>query len=270
LPAAPVVATSAFSEQYILSEVIKGRLEQAGFRADQRFGVGGAIRFLALRHNQIDCSVTYTGDVWTTVMRRKDLPVDRQRALEETRRFLREQYGAVCLGTLGFENTYALAMPRKRAESLGIRTVADLAPHAGKLTIGADMEFFHRPEWGRVQSAYDLHFQAERPMNSSLLYAVVAQGAVDVICAYSTDGRILEKDLVLLEDPRHAFPPYDALLVLSGRAASDPKLVEALRPLVDSIDMPTMQKANLRVDVEGRSPRDAATELLRTVTPARR
>jgi len=266
LPPAPVIATSAFSEQYILSEVIKGRLAEAGFGADQRLGVGGMIHSLALRHNQIDCTVTYTGDVWSTVMHRKDLPTDRQNALDEVRRFLHEQDGAVCLGTLGFENAYVLAMPRNRLPP-GVRTIEDLVRKAPNLTIGADLEFFHRPEWAHLRKEYGLQSWVERPMNSSLMYGVVGEGTVDVICAYSTDGRILEKDLVILEDKKHAFPPYDALLVLSARAAADPKLVEALRPLVGSIDVQAMQQANLRVDVERRSPSSAAAELLRTISP---
>jgi osmoprotectant transport system permease protein len=267
-PPGAVIASSAFSEQYILSELMKSKLEAAGFRADQRSNMGGSIRFLALGHNQIDCSVTYTGDVWTTVMHRKDLAPKREKAIEEISRYLHEEYGAVCLGSLGFENAYALAMRRQDAERLHIYTIEDLAHHAPQLTIGADMEFFHRSEWSRLQELYGLKFQAERPMNSSLMYAAVAKGtSVNVICAYSTDGHILENDLVLLEDTKHAFPPYDALLVLSGKAAADPKLVSALRPLVQSIPMEAMRKANKRVDVDGGSPREAATELLRMMVP---
>lgn len=267
-PTPVVVASGSFSEQYILSEAMKARLEQAGFHTDQRFNLGATISSLALQHHQVDCAVTYTGDVWTTLMHRSDDPPDRKVALEDTSRFLQEQYGAVCLGSLGFENTYALAMRRTEAERLGVRSINDLVRHAPQMVIGADMEFFHRHEWDRLRDLYGLQFMEERAMNSSLMYAVVAEGAVHVITAYSTDGRIQEKDLILLTDPKRAFPPYDAMLVLSGRAAADAKLVAALRPLVRSIRMDSMQKANLRVDVEGRSPREAAQELLRMPPPS--
>ncbi len=107
----PWSRSAPFTEQHILSEVLKGRLQQAGFRVDQRQGMGETIQFLALRHNQIDCCVNYTGNVWATLMKRKDVQ-DPPTTLAETSRFLREQYGIVCLGRLGFENAYALAMSR--------------------------------------------------------------------------------------------------------------------------------------------------------------
>ena len=102
-------------------------------------------------------------------------------------------------------------------------------------------------------------------MDPTLMYEAVGKGTVDVICAYSSDGRILEKDLVILDDPLHAFPPYDAVLLLSAQAAADPKLREALSPLVGAIDMDTMRRANLRVDIGGQRPRAAAAELLSSV-----
>jgi osmoprotectant transport system permease protein len=264
-PPAPIVASAPFTEQHILSEVLKDRLQEAGFhRVDQRPGMGETIQFLALRHGQVDCCVNYTGNVWATLMRRKDV-ADPQTTLAETSRFLHEKYGIVCLGRLGFENAYALAMRREQAEKLGIRTIGDLARHAPHFTIAGDLQFFERSEWANVRTEYGLAFQKVHPMDPTLMYTAVAEGTVDVICAYSSDGRIMEKDLVLLEDPRQALPPYDAVLLLSAKAAADPKLRAALEPLVGAIGMDTMRRANLRVDVEGQRPRVAAAELVRAV-----
>jgi osmoprotectant transport system permease protein len=260
-PPAPIVASAPFTEQHILSEVLTGRLQQAGFRVDQRPGMGETIQFLALRHNQIDCCVNYTGNVWATLMKRKDVQ-DPDTTLAETSQFLREKYGVICLGRLGFENAYALAMPRRRAEQLGIRTIIDLAKHAPHFAIAGDLQFFERSEWTRVRELYGLSFQRERPMDPTLMYEAVTKGAVDVVSAYSSDGRILDKDLLILEDPRQAFPPYDAVLLLSAKAAAEPKLRAALEPLVGAIGMDAMRRANLRVDVERQSPRQAARDLL--------
>jgi osmoprotectant transport system permease protein len=264
-PPAPIVASAPFTEQHILSEVLRAKLQQAGFRVDQRPGMGETIQFLALRHNQIDCCVNYTGNVWATLMKRKDVQ-DPHITFDETNRFLHERYGVVCLGRLGFENAYALAMPRRRAEALGIRTIADLARHSRHLAIAGDLQFFERSEWARVQGLYGLGFSRIHPMDPTLMYEAVAKGTVDVICAYSSDGRILEKELVILDDPHQAFPPYDAVLLLSAKAAADPKLRQTLQPLVGAIDMAAMRRANLRVDVEGARPRTAAHELLATVS----
>ena len=223
--------------------------------------MGETIQFLALRHNQIDCCVNYTGNVWATLMQRKDVQ-DPRTTFDETSLFLRDKYGIVCLGRLGFENAYAVAMPRRRAEQLGIRTIADLAKHAPLFAIAGDLQFFERSEWSRVRELYGLSFRQTRPMDPTLMYEAIASGAVDVICPYTSDGRILQNDLIILDDSRAAFPPYDAVLLLSAKAAADPKLRGALEPLVGAIGMDAMRGANLRVDVEKQSPRSAARELL--------
>jgi hypothetical protein len=167
----------------------------------------------------------------------------------------------VCLGPLGFENAYALAMRARPAELYGIRTVADLAAHAPRWKIAGDLQFFGRREWAEVREKYGLAFRQTRPMDPTLMYEAVSQGSVDVVSAYTSDGRITAFDLVVLEDPRRAFPPYDAVLLVSAKAAARPDLVEALRPLVGAIPVEEMRKANRRVDVEHQTVHRAAREL---------
>ncbi|MBL8799372.1 MAG: ABC transporter permease/substrate-binding protein [Planctomycetia bacterium] len=263
---APVVAASNFTEQYILAAALKAELQDAGFRIEQRDGVGNTVLFLGLKHNQIDCAVTYSGDVWATLLKRRDV-ADRVTTFELSRQYLREHYGIECLGPLGFENSYALAMHRPRAERLGIRSIADLAAQASGLSFAGDLAFFERQEWGNLRDQYGLHFKEVRPMDVSLLYAAAEEGAVDVACVYTTDARILERNLVILDDPRQVFPPYDAMLLLSAQAAADARFVAALRPLVRAIDVDRMRRANLEVDVRHRSPRDAARKLLSELSP---
>ena len=134
------------------------------------------------------------------------------------------QQKVTLLGELGFENAYALVMPRKRAEALGIHSIADLAPHAGTLSIAGDYEFFSRPEWAGLQKAYGLTFRAQRQMQPDFMYAAVASGEVDVIAGYTSDGLIAKYDLVVLDDPKHAIPPYDAIVLLAPKRASDQRL----------------------------------------------
>ena len=134
------------------------------------------------------------------------------------------QQKVTLLGELGFENAYALVMPRKRAEALGIRSIADLAAHAGTMSIAADYEFFSRPEWAGLQKAYGLKFRAQRQMQPDFMYAAVASGEVDVIAGYTSDGLIAKYDLVVLDDPGHAIPPYDAIVLLAPKRAADQAL----------------------------------------------
>jgi osmoprotectant transport system permease protein len=177
--------------------------------------------------------------------------------LKETATWLEEQRRIKLLGGLGFENAYALAMPRQRAQALGIRSIADLARHAPRLTIAGDYEFFVRPEWAALRDAYGLAFRDQRQMQSTFMYTAVAAGDVDVISAYTSDGRIAQHDLVVLDDPRHAIPPYDAIVLISPRKAADRKLIDALQPLSGAIDINLMREANLRA-AQGASPDEVA------------
>src|SRR5262249_42922706 len=159
-----------------------------------------------------------------------------------------------CLGSLGFEDAYALAMQRNKARDLGIRSVGDLAKHSRKWKIGGDNMFFTRPEWDKIRATYGIRSVSTVSMNPTLMYSAVSEGTVAVISAYTSDGRIKALDLVLLEDDNHVFPPYDAILLCSERAAGAPGFVEALSPLVGSIKLETMQEANGLVDQQHREP----------------
>src|SRR5262249_53983122 len=141
---------------------------------------------------------------------------------------------------------YALVIPKKRAEALGIRSIADLAAHASTLSIAGDYEFFSRPEWAALQKAYGLPFKAQRQMQPDFMYAAVASGEDDVIAGYTSDGLIAKYDLTVLDDPSHAIPPYDAIVLLAPKRSGDEKLEAALQPLLGRIDIATMREANLR------------------------
>jgi osmoprotectant transport system permease protein len=259
------VGSKGFTEQYILAELLAARLEAAGARVERRPNMGSTILYDALRSGTVDVSVDYTGTLWEMMMDRPE-PIERTAMFIEVAASLLRDDGVLVLGRLGFENAYALAMDRGRAAALGVRSIADLSPTAGALTIAGDPEFFGRPEWARVREAYGLGAARTRGMDSTFMYGAARDGEVDVIAAYTTDGRLAAFDLVVLEDPDQAFPPYDAVLLLSPRAGADPSLVTVLQPLVNAISAGTMRTANMMVDVDGREVSDAASWLAGRVT----
>ena len=269
------IGTKTFTEQYILAQLIADRLDGAGFASRKVESLGSTVAFDALVAGRIDCYVDYSGTIWANYMKREGNP-GTEAVLAGVRAWLRAEHGIEESIRLGFENTYALAMRRERAEQLGIRTIDDLVPHAARLKLGGDYEFFARPEWRELRAKYDLAFDELVTMDSTLMYSAVATGEVDVITAFSTDGRILAFDLVSLDDPRGAFPPYDALLLIGRSAtAAMPTLGRVLAPLRDAISDEAMRKANKHVDMDGRSITEAATLLWdslghnRLETPAR-
>ena len=130
------------------------------------------------------------------------------------------------------------------------------------MALGADYEFLSRREWTAVRTTYGLSFARTASFDPALLYEAVARGEVDVISAFSSDGRIAAYDLVVLDDPAAALPSYDAMILLGPRVSGDPDVVCALAPLRDSLSVELMRRANLRVDRDHEAPRDAAAWLL--------
>jgi osmoprotectant transport system permease protein len=168
-----VVGAKSFAEQYILAELIADRLEAAGASVVQRSGLGSVVAFTALANGDLDVYVDYSGTIWANVMQRQEVP-ERAEMLEEMTRWLEREHGVTVLGTLGFENAYALAMRRADAEALGVRSIADLAGLPGGFRIGGDFEFFNRPEWPALRDAYGLRPASRREFQSTFMYEAVA------------------------------------------------------------------------------------------------
>ena len=260
-----VVGAKTFTEQYILARVLSGTIARAtGSSVDVAASLGSTVAFDALRAGDIDAYVDYSGTIWATIMQRDAASADRETVLKEVGRFLKEQHGIEVVATLGFENAYAMAMRRAHARELRVRSLSDLAPYASRLSVGGDYEFFQRAEWRAIQDRYGLRFGELRSMDPSLMYQAVANAQVDLISAFSTDGGIAALDLVLLEDERHAIPPYDAVILAGARLTREhPDAIAALRVLTGTIDADRMRRMNLEVDEKGKSPEAVAEEFLR-------
>src|SRR3974390_2532945 len=214
-----VVGAKTFAEQYVLSALIAQRLRAAGLSATTREGLGSNVIYQALVNGDIDVYVDYSGTLWVNQFHVSEIK-PRAELLAELNTMLARQ-GVTLLGELGFENAYALVMPKKRAEALHIRTIGDLAALAPTMSIAADYEFFSRPEWESLRQAYGLKFRAQRQMQPDFMYAAVASGEVDVIAGYTSDGLIAKYDLVAIDDPRHGIPPFDEIVLLSPKRARD-------------------------------------------------
>ena len=242
-----VVGTKSFDEQFILGSLMERRLREAGFKTVRRDGLGSTILFRALASGDVDVYIDYSGTIWSDIMKRRELP-SRAKVLAEMADWLKRKYGISYVGPLGFENAYAFAMRSDRADALHIRSLADLAAYAPNMKIGGDYEIFSRPEWRAVERTYGIKFGVERQYQSNFMYRAVETGDVDVISAFSSDGRIAQYGLRLLTDPKGALPPYDAVLLVSPAHSNDRPFLAVLRSLIGKIDLATMQRANLMVD----------------------
>jgi osmoprotectant transport system permease protein len=242
-----VIGAKNFSEQFIIAELMAERLEATGHVVERKQGLGSAVIFRALAGGDIDAYVDYSGTLWTNVLGRHDAPA-RDAMLDELTTALRERYGVTVLGALGFENAYALAMRSARAAEVKVASIADLAPLTPRLKLGSDLEFLGRPEWTTLKEAYGLSFAEEKSYNPTFMYRAIADGSVDVISAFSSDGRIAADNLLVLSDVKHAIPAYDAVILISPRRRDDEMLRAALMPLIGAIPVERMRQANYMLD----------------------
>ena len=263
-----VIGAKTFTEQYILSAILAEWIEQETGRSTTLMqSLGSMVAFDALDAGDVDLYVEYSGTLWANEMNRGAESASRAQVLDGVEQFLTEQHGMTLVARLGFENAYALAVRREDARRLGLSRIGDLRPHAARWVLGGDYEFFARPEWQAIRRGYALEFAELRTMDSTLMYQAAAQEDVDVISAFSSDGRIRAYDLMVLEDDLGAIPPYDAVVLASRRLSEDEPLVTAAVAALDNrITVDLMRELNLAVDEDGELPAAVAERFVRELS----
>src|SRR6266704_3942081 len=236
-----VIGSKKFTESYVLGEIAKRTLNDAGVPTEHRQGMGGTIiLWQALHGEQIDAYPEYTGTIAQEILK-----TDRALSLNEIRDAL-AKFGVGITESLGFNNTYALVIRRTEAQRLGVRTISDLRNHP-ELKIGLTHEFLARHDgWQPLRDRYGLPQQNVIGIDHALGYAALANGSIDVKDAYSTDAKIAEYDLIVLEDDLKFFPNYDAVFLF--RLALRPDAIAALRRLEGTLDEKRMTTLNAEAE----------------------
>lgn len=259
-----VVASKPFAESFLLAEMFAQRLEVVGIPVDRRPGMGATdLAFRALRTGAIDVYPEYTGTGLTAILGLEP-EGDAADVFGVVSTEFMNRFGVRWMPPLGFENSYAIAVRPATADSLGLRTLSDLARVGPRLVAGFSPDFIGRSDGlPGLRRAYDLSFADTRPLLQSVKYPALAEGAVDVIDGYTTDGGLDRYGLVALTDDAGFFPPYEAAAVLRpGLASERPAVVAALTPLSGRLDAATMRRGNRRIEVDGVSPAVVAADLL--------
>lgn len=270
------VGSKNFTEQLIMGEMLSLILEDAGFEVEQQLNLGGtAIVHEGLVSGDVDVYVEYTGTGLVAILDQAVPSAEGDGSAtpaltvaEQTYTIVSEAYpeefGAVWLEPIGFNNTFGLVVTRETAEEHGLQTISDLEGLAGDMTLGSDPEFAIREDaLPGLEETYGIEFGSVQTLDVGLLYAAVDGGDVDISAAASTDGRIPALDLVLLEDDLGFFPPYYAAPVINQELLEEyPELEEILNQLAGVIDNETMANMNYQVDEENVQPRDVARTFL--------
>ncbi len=259
-----VIASKPFAESYLLAETFARLLEDRGFRVDRRMGLGATeIALQALARGDIDVYPEYTG-TGLAAAGDQELRGDPAEVFARVSDIFLARWDAYWLPPLGFENDYAIAMRRGHSDSLGVTTLTGLARIAPDLTGGFSPDFMGRPDGlTGLADAYGIRLRETRSLLQAVKYQALAEGAVDVIDAYSTDGAIARYDLTVLADDRGFFPPYDAApLVSRDFYETRPRAVMALTSLAGRMSVELVRRANEQIEVRGRPVADVARELL--------
>ena len=267
------VGSTNYTEQFVLAEMLSLLLQDAGYSTNVEHNIGGtAVIHEARNAGDIDVHVEYTGSGLTMLGRElsevREEDMAREEVVdvvyEEVKQGYEEEWNAIWLDPLGINNTYALAMRREHAEELGVETISDLEEYASDLELGGSQEFVVRPDGlPGLEETYGFEFGASGGMESGLMYQALANEDVDVISAFSTDGRIISLDFVLLEDDEGFFPPYYAAPVVRGELLEEaPGTEEVLNQLAGQLDDSTMAELNLRVDEGGEEVLEVARDFL--------
>ncbi len=247
-----VIGSKNFTEQLILGELFAQVLESAcRVPVQRRFYLAGTyICQQAILAGRIDAYPEYTGTALAAVLKQNASGTADQ-VYEKVKREYREKYGLDVMPPLGFNNSFAMVMRGDDTRNQGVSKLSQLANIAPKMRLGVGYEFLERQDgYQGLVRAYDLKFaQTPRTMDLGLLYRALQNHSVDIVAGSNTDGLIAALGLVVLEDDRHYFPPYDAVpIVRPDLLISFPAAKQAFDRLAGRISVEDMRAMNYAVD----------------------
>lgn len=244
------VGSKVFTESYVLAEIISQVIEAEGeATVDRRFGLGGTgIVVEALKSGAIDIYPEYTGTILESVLKRaKDQTiVEIQTALGSS--------GFLISGSLGFNNTYALAVRESFARANQLSSISDLR-QLPQIKTGFSHEFSSRADGlpGLIQK-YGLRFDHLNPLSHGLAYEAIARDDIEITDAYSTDAKIEKLNLRVLEDDQHFFPDYWAVwMTRKAFAERFPRSWKALKRFEGGITQQEVIRLNASVEIQKKS-----------------
>jgi osmoprotectant transport system substrate-binding protein len=262
------VGSKNFAEELLLGEMYVRLLEHARMPVDAKLNLGGTnIAMASLMRGEIDLYPEYTGTALLTQLKLAPLR-NREVVYQTVKRDYQQRYRLTWLDPAPMNDTQALATTAQTSQRLALTTLSQCARLAPQLRLGAVPEFTDRADGlPGLQKAYGgFHFASVKLIDIGLKYQALLQGEVDVVVAFGTDGQIDADHLIVLDDDKHFFPPYQvAPVVRLDTLARFPAIPGALNPLAPHLTDATMRKLNWRVDGKHEEPADVAAEFLAAI-----
>ena len=259
-----------YSETQLMHHMVKMLVEdQTDLTVTIQDQMSQVNNFNALNGNNHTCDlmISYDGTLLTTFFHQDVTDVPEGMSIyDHVNQVAQEEYGMRLLEKLGFDNTYAIAVPQNIADQYSLETISDLIPVADQLTFGAEQGFFTLEgsmKYGPFTEFYGLNFHDPVSVDLGLKYTAVENGSFDVTVVYATDGLNRKVGLKILEDDKSFFPDYNgAFLVREDVLAQYPELEGILNQLAGRIPTEQMAELTYQVDVLGRTVDDVAREFL--------
>jgi osmoprotectant transport system substrate-binding protein len=260
------IGTKNFPEEFLLGELYSQALQAKGFRVELKHDVGSSeIIHQALTGGALDMYPEYIGVLLSEVANDRSRPVNPRAAYRAAKAF-EERLGFTLLAMTPFSDSNALAVTPAFARKHRVRSIADLRRVPGTVRIGAPPEFATRYE-GLVglRQRYGLHNLRATPMAIGRQYRALDSGRVDAAAVFTTDGQLVDRRYVLLEDPRNVFGTQHVAPVVSRKAlrTHGAELTAVIDAVSRLLTARAMRRMNAAMTLEGRKPRDVAAEFLR-------
>ena len=259
------IGSKNFTEQLILGNIYSELVEEhTDLKVEKKLNLGGtAVAFNALTSNELDMYVEYTGTILANIMNDKPIK-DEQKVYEHVKEGMNKDYNLSVLNSLGFNNTYTLAMMPDVAQKYNINTISDLKKYTTDLTLSPTLEFENRDDGlDGLSNHYKMQFKNVKAMDGAIRYTALNKDESQVIDAFATDGLIKKFGLKVLEDDQNFFVPYYAVpLVNNETLDKNPELKDVFNMLDGKIDEETMINLNYQVDELGKSPEEVAHKFL--------
>lgn len=261
-----VVATKPMAEQYILGEIISQLIEKnTAIKVTRKFGIGGGTSNIhpALLKSEVDIYPEYTGTAWLFVLKNAQIN-NRDSLYTALKKEYADKFNLDWVCRLGFNNTFTLALPEQIAAKENIVTFSDLAAKSNQFVFGAEFDFFEREDgFPGLSKLYPFNFKKKVELDINLKFQALENNTVDVINAFSTDSRIRQMKLRVLQDDKQFFPAYQAGIVMRKQILDKhPELAELLQGLEGHIDDATMTELNYKVEIEKKTPAEVAKAFL--------
>lgn len=259
------IASKPMSEEFIISEMLKQLIEdRTNLKVEITKGVGGGTSNIhpAMLKGEFDMYPEYTGTSWSFVLKKKNIP-DHETLYKELVKEYKQKYNLVWSGLYGFNNTYGIAVTKETAQRYHLKTYDDLASVSSKMTFGAEYDYYERDDgYDALAKAMNFSFRTV-DLDIGLKYDALLKNEVDAILVFTTDGRISDPNVVVLEDRHNYFEKYYAGTIIRQETLdAHPELANVIALLDNKISEKEMAEMNYKVEIEKKNEADVAREFL--------